>query len=211
MFSRPSHLFLLLWILLLPTNQAVGSIITIDDHYRNVRWMFVESDVPKEFSKAASWVKKLDTEGYSDWKMPFTPDGQFGDWTYDSSENETKINVTHSELGHLYYTVKEYSATPTTETPPTNRDPFTKRYYWLGTGDDGAQFSSYNNEHMAWAFDFRTGWQFLQSQIFGETYALAVRTELLAKTPVPEPNTAFLFLTGILFLAYRPLSRTQLR
>ena len=220
MFSWPSHLFLVVWILLFPVTEAVGTIITIeiDDYESNVRWIILENNTPKKFTETVAWIKELNNPdlkghlGYTDWELPDTPDGVWDGRTYNRDDNDSKINVTYSDLGHIYYTVKKYSAIPLTETPPTSRAPLTKRYYWLGTGDDGLQFSHYNNEQMAWVFDFTTGWQFLRTQNTNNntTYALAVRTEPLPASAIPEPNTALLFLTGLLCLTYRPSSQKQL-
>ncbi len=205
MFLSLRHSILLLWILL-PVNEAVAGIITIDDYERNTRWMFLESDAPKEFPDAVSWIAKLNkkkSEGYSDWRLPFTPDGKYEDWSYNANDYDTKTNVTCSDLGHLYYTVKKYDSS-------VDSTPLLQHSFWLGTNKKG-QFSAYKDKdsnNMAWAFDFSTGLQFLQSLNF-EPYALAVRTEPLPTSAVPEPNTALLFLTGILCLAYRPLSRNR--
>lgn len=207
MFSWLSHLFLFLWILLLPTKEAIGSTITVDDHYRNVRWMFLESPGKMTFSAAASWIKELNAEGYSDWRMPFTPDGECEGWSYDVSDINTRANVTCSDLGHLYYTVKTYNST-------VNSNPLPQHSFWLGTAntENTEQFSAhkdYIGNNMAWAFDFSTGLQFLNSLNALDNYALAVRTESLPTSKAPEPSTALLFLTGILCLAYRPFSRNR--
>lgn len=208
MFSRPSHLFLLLWILLLPTNQAVGSIITIDDHHRNIRWMFWESQEKMTFPDATFWIEELIAEGYSDWTMPLTPDGECEGWCYNATDPDTRANVTCSDLGHLYYTVKAYDSTVNSTLLPQHS-------FWLKRNNtDTVPFPAQEDStvyNLAWAFDFSTGLQFLNSLNSLDNYALAMRTEPLPTSRVPEPNTALLFLTGILCFTYRPLSRKQLR
>ncbi len=50
-----------------------------------------------------TWVKGLNSQkygGYDDWRLPTTPDG---DWGYNGNINATKYNVATSELGHLFY------------------------------------------------------------------------------------------------------------
>ena len=146
---------------------------------------------------------KKKSKGYPDWRLPFTPAGEYGGCSYDKSDNDTKVKVTCSDLGHLYYTVKEYDST-------VDNTPFLQHSFWLGTKREEQVSTHKDSDNMAWVFDISTGVQALQSLSL-KAYALAVRTEPLPTSAVPEPNTALLFLTGILCLAYRSLSRNRLR
>lgn len=59
------------------------------------------------------WILGLENALYPGWPM-----GE-GEPTYNGSDNDTKVNVTSSNLGHLYYTVCEYTAINTPQDSAT--------------------------------------------------------------------------------------------
>lgn len=191
-----SILFAVLVPLVVANPSAYGDSLNVEsslvyDSQLQLYWLIDPTSSGKKMTwKAANaWAENLSYGGYTDWHLPSTPDGT---WGYDSNGNQHKYNVTVSDLGHVYYTVLQLAAD---EGLGNNKGPFTHlqaSYYWLAP----LSKTSDTIGPMAWVFDFSRGTQFLAStNTFA--YAIAVRKA----TPVPEPCTALLLLTGLLTLS----------
>lgn len=144
------------------------------------------------------WLNELNTQqygGYNDWRLPTTPDG---DWGYNSNINKTKYNVATSELGHLYYVTLGLSGKLDINGKQNANfglrdagapfDSLQSASYWFGTISN----TKVDGQPAAWKFDFEYGAQFLDD-IDNKAYAIAVRSA----SPAPEPSTALLFLIGL--------------
>lgn len=181
--------------------QVNGQLIY--DEKLAVYWTKSEkTDNALTWEAAKNWIKGLNKKkfgGYSDWRLPYTPDGT---WGYDGG-NDGKYNVTVSELGHLYYTTLELSAQKngtgnSAEELKEATAPFENLLpvlYWFDPlSDTRLNISSGkpNGDPAAWVFDFGYGSQFLQTTNM-TAYALAVRSA----SSVPEPSSVVLFLTGV--------------
>jgi hypothetical protein len=146
---------------------------------------------------AQKWINGLNSQkfgGYNDWRLPKTPDGT---WGYDGG-NDRKYNVTASELEHLYY--KTLKLTSRQNATVNTAADLTKSFfenllpteYWFGT----LSSTQLSGQQTGWVFDFGFGSQFLQTTNMS-AYAIAVRSA----SPVPEPSSVVLFLTGVLMVS----------
>ncbi len=133
------------------------------------------------WAAATSWADGLSVGGFSDWRLPtFTlPAAEFGD----------------SEMRHLWTTTLG-NPKPRPFSIPVQTGDFQNMVvdfeYWSDTtvADDSAQ---------AWYFNFKKGTQGFTGKVnSSEKYAMAVRPgDVLAVTPVPEPETWAMLLVGL--------------
>lgn len=202
---RP-HFFVIVWSFLFVSAHSVhADSLTVEgeliyDKAQKIYWTKNANLGGKmTWVEVQRWIIELNESnygGYSDWRLPFTPDGT---WGYDSG-NGGKYNVTVSELGHLYYITLGLKGkkSPSGElnddyglgNKETPFDNLRSDLYWFGT------ISNRPDEQMVWIFDFAYGTHFLQSLNGDPAYAVAVRSAF----PVPEPSSAALFLTGLFSL-----------
>ena len=125
-----------------PTSASAGSLTStglfIYDADLDISWMkdgAYDQKNAMTWQEANAWLTSLNKQnygGYSDWRLPTTPYGST--WGYNPDTNSTKINVTTSELGHLFYIDLQQNSSDSS-TPQTNRDfsPFFNLqpyYYW---------------------------------------------------------------------------------
>ncbi|MGD9948942.1 MAG: DUF1566 domain-containing protein [Desulfobulbus sp.] len=218
MFVR-SHIFVIAWTMLfISVHSANADSLEVKgefiyDSAQNLCWTKNANlnNGKLDLEGALEWINELNEikyGGYSDWRLPYTPDGvsEDGAWRYDNNVNSTKYNVTVSELGHLFYEDLQlqgrYSSSGTKNTDYGLRDkdtPFDNLqsdYYWFGTPTKIGDASA------VWLFDFESGIQFKNTLGTDTAYAIAVRSALHA----PEPSSAALFLIGLF-----PLVRIQCR
>ena len=160
-------------------------------------------------SKAASWQDQVnwadrlvvDFNGASliDWRLPGTPNGGFS-WGYDGTTT-AGLNITDSEMGHLFYTELGNSGYLDTVGNSVvgyglqNSGDFQnlkQAYYW----------SDYNSENYSWGFNLAEGHQNTRNVGLFSYGAIAVRdgdvgSISVAGGPVaPEPVSTTLFLIG---------------
>ncbi|MBM9538865.1 PEP-CTERM sorting domain-containing protein [Desulfobulbus alkaliphilus] len=190
-------------------NFNVSWTIVTDPNVSGGTWMLVTdpskgSETPVKsfgmtYQDAQNWVASLNSTkygGFNDWHLPMTPD--WTTWGYDNNDYSTKIKVTVSDLGYLYYEMLQLDPIDLGAAPNNYTDlklsilnPELLHYnYWFGN------LSEYTEEgnplEFGWIFDFKYGTQFLAGTSTS-AYALAIRKT----TPIPEPTSALLFLTGI--------------
>lgn len=179
----------------------------VTDTTSNLCWSIIVSDTKFTLDGAKLWVAGLNAEessygGYSDWHLPSTPDGT---WGYDGG-NDRKFGVTVSQLGYLYYVSlglesRQYQAHYTESELQELSKPFENLQpvsYWFETLSEIQLI----NLETGWLFNFADGSQYKDTTNMENGYAIAVRS----CSPVPEPSSIFLFLTGIL-----GVSRIRLR
>lgn len=139
-----------------------------------------DSDGRMNFSEANTWAAGLSYGGYDDWRLPTA-------LNQDGSGPCSGLNCTSSEMGHMFYNIREswiYTG--------TNLTLFTHLQfggYWFGTVD------ALNPSR---AFVFGTPDNFLQyiSSQENEFYAWAVRDGDVAA--ISEPETYAMLLAGLL-------------
>ncbi|MCP3931154.1 MAG: PEP-CTERM sorting domain-containing protein [Bacteroidetes bacterium] len=175
--------------------------IVICDTVPGKEWILATStEGIKSFTDALDWINRLNDpknqrfNSYH-WSLPFTPDGNDENgWEFYDGEYYS-YNVTSSELGHIYYNLwddimKNYLNVPNDQTSTS---------FWMATSSHDKK-STYKRDHFGlkncWAFDFQYGTQYLDSENFSN-HVLAIGT------PIPEPSTGLLFLTGLIFLTAR--------
>jgi hypothetical protein len=203
--------FFIIWsVFFLSVTAAKADLLQVHedliyDTVLNVYWAKSERSTDQvTWDKAHDWINGLNDKnfgGYNDWRLPYTPDGT---WRYDGG-NDGKYNVKASELGHLYYNILGLSSRQN-ETANTaaelQKSPFLNllpTLYWLGplsTTPLNLSDNKPTGDPAAWVFDFGYGSQFLQTTNM-YAYAIAVRSA----SPVPEPSSVVLFLTGVLMMA----------
>nr|WP_320010686.1 PEP-CTERM sorting domain-containing protein [uncultured Desulfobulbus sp.] len=162
------------------------------------------SSTPLTYSKALEWVAWLrDTAygGYTDWHLPRTPDGDWGNGNiYDGQVNASKYNVDVSDIGHLYYV--SIGLTSQYKQSGNSQDDINKlasrwfenlipACYWFET----LASEEINGAETGWGFDFGWGSQF-KLNTSNVAYAIAVRSA------VPEPSVAGLFMTALLSFTF---------
>ena len=183
--------------------QVEGNLIY--DAGLDVYWTKSERSTDQvTWDKAQDWIKGLNNKkfgGYNDWRLPYTPDGT---WGYDGG-NDSKYNVDVSELGHLYYNTlklpsrQKMAANTSEELKKSFFENLLPTLYWfapLSTTRLNISEENKDGDPAAWVFDFGYGSQFLQTTN-AKAYAIAVRSA----SPVPEPSSGVLFLTGVLMVS----------
>jgi hypothetical protein len=180
--------------------NAQTTLIALDhgmvyDETANLTWYPDTNSTTSTWSSARDWADELIVGGYTDWRLPSTPDGT---WGYNAQNNLTKYNVTASELGHLFDISLENNGASQTNYGLQHKEPFTaliSGYYWFGST------TTLSDEQTGgWIFDFAHGAQFKASLT-----TLAHRIAVREGNPMaaPEPATALLFLLGLPFLHSR--------
>lgn len=136
------------------------------------------------FAQASSWANSLVLDGISGWRLPT------------DSVVCAGFNCTTSEMGHLFYT--ELGSTAPHHMNTGDFKNLTFNGYWSGTADSARSGQS-------WAFSTIDGTQF--STLVGQRYsALAVHNGDIL-TPVPEPATYAMLLSGLGLLGAVSLRR----
>jgi hypothetical protein len=192
------------------------------DNVLNVTWLQdanfaktsgYDADGRMFWQEASAWASNLSyydsvrNATYSDWRLPNTSavsGGAFNyAWSLDGSSDygynisasgSLYAGSTGSEMAHLYYTSLGYVAGQAV----TNAGPFSNfqaDYYWSATPFAPSMVSGY-----AFDFSFYHGGQggYNYFGMYGEgIYALAVREGDVAASPIPEPETYALMLTGL--------------
>lgn len=167
---------------------------------------------------AQAWVAALNSANYlgvSDWRLPAVTDTgnpYCGDVAYAGTDCGFNVDLATGELAHLFHSTLgniagyDSSGIPTGCEPClVNVGPFSNvqpSQYWYGTrgpllGPPGS------NSYGGWAFSFYNGAQ--HSNIFGWTYAWAVRAGDIAPVPVPAALWHLSSAVSVLVLVKRRL------
>jgi hypothetical protein len=191
--SHLSSLAALLLPLFLFASPAFGDSLELKgqlvyDNDLQIYWMQnAHSSGIMTWQDANNWANNLTYGGYSDWHLPTTPDGFYKNgnfvWIYDKDNNETKINVTFSDLGHLFYSHLNTGEKLVNISKEFFNNQLLAQTYWLDK-------QSATSPVDAWAFNLASGTQSLRSTN-NKCYAIAVRSA------VPEPASALLFVSGL--------------
>lgn len=142
-----------------------------------------------DWATAAAWAGNLTFGGYSDWRLPKTPDNDLS----------VGYNKTDSEIGHLFYTEMGITAgNGFTNTFSNNTALFSnfQDVYWSG--------SEYGIPYVnaAWIFTADVGYQTISFKGY-QHYAWAVRTgDVATISTVPEPSVIWLFGVGLGLLVF---------
>lgn len=167
------------------------------------------------WNTAQSWIAGMNAAnylGYNDWRLPITmqPDASCSGYSIVESYG---YNCTGSEMGHLYHTDLGNLGTYNTSWAYqpgwglTNTGPFSNvqsDYYWSGT-----EYAL--NTGAAWFFHTRGGRQDALGKGEDYIYAWVVRDgdSPVVTSPVPEPETYTMLLTGLGLLSFTARRRKQ--
>ena len=161
----------------------------------NVTWLRdMNANGPMSWGPVTNWVGSFSIGGVSDWRLPI-------------SAVCSGYDCTNSEMGHLFYTELGNAAGSLTNTGDFQN--VQAGVYWSGTG--GAPFNPrsggatgdleapYYGMNM-WTYKPSIGLQYTAQPSSGMAlYAMAVHSGDVgsAVTPVPEPETYAMLLTGL--------------
>lgn len=197
-----------LFVLLSGTSQAAlvdrgGGLIYDTD--LNITWLKNAnlSGGMKSWVDANTWANDLVFGGFSDWRLPNTPQSDItcGD-SYGGGVPNYGGNCTGSELGHLFYIeLGGASEKSIVQVHNSNYDLFSNiqpEFYWSATSADSVN---------AWNFYFGFGYQYKDDKSYSSSrFAWAVRDGDVAVAAVPEPGAIWLLgsgLFGLIGVAWR--------
>ena len=214
---RKSIIFTISLFLLLATSayanlhnngiDSLGNQLIYDDYF-NVTW-YDYSNTADTWQNQVDWADALsvtvEDNVYNNWRLPTTAGGEYVGGVDGTTTGG--LNITSSEMGHLFYTDLENNGTYDTsgvyqpDYGLKNTGDFQNlkdSWYWTGT-----EYSP--NLGLAWHFVFSNGVQGFNIES-RNNYAIAVHPGNIASTAntvVPEPISSTLFLVGASVLGFR--------
>lgn len=188
--------------LIYDNDAPFGSVIWLDYTHASVSWRDQMSWANSLNMPAVLEYTFILNSGYSliwdgEWRLPSTIDGPY-EYGYDGSST-FGFNITSSEMGHLFYNelgnlgYYDLRGSVNPDYGLVGAGPFQNLkadMYWTETTYAVAPFN-------AWVFTTATGSQDVRHKGGGYHPGLAVRSGRLEITPVPEPSTLLLLVSGL--------------
>ncbi len=177
--------------------DTLGNRLIYDDDF-DITW-YDFSNTRDIWDNQVAWADTLvvDFGGtiIDDWRLPTA-------FNHDGSGPDAGLNVTGSEMGHLYYTELDIDSGGSLNTAD-NFQHLIPSFYWSGTEME-------TNTTLAWSSRYHTGAQRKTDKTI-EGYALAVRPGDVAAAAVPEPGTIMSLGFGLAGMAFYGVRRRRQR